>query len=169
MLVSCPRTPADLASLASVDTNCATRKMATETATMEFQSTTAGVDKPTTDLCAPLHMHIINLLSLNPSLQSTSSTTTMPQENVVEKTTAVAPAMPTATKKSAKMRPGVTTTARSIRVTNKIQYLIALFRSLCSQDWCQNNARGTTAEFKVFFDTLPPEDLKVWIAVSIIT
>lgn len=92
MLISHPRTPVDLASLASVDTNCATRKMATETATMEFQSTTPGVNKPTTDLCAPLHVHVINLLSSNPSLQS--STATMPQENVVENTTAVAPAMP---------------------------------------------------------------------------
>jgi hypothetical protein len=153
MIVSSP-TPAVLASLASGDTNCATRKM-----TAEGQST------PRTDLCAP-HAHIVNLLSSNPSLQS--STATMSQENVAEKITAAAPAMPVVTKKSAKMRPGVTTTARFITVTNEIHCLIVLLRSLCSQDWCRNNARGTTAEFKVFFDTLPPEDLKVWIAVSII-
>lgn len=50
----------------------------------------------------------------------------MSQENVVQKTTvtAAAPAMLTATKKSVKMRPGVTTTARSIQVTNKIHCLI---------------------------------------------
>ena len=109
-----------LASLASIDTNCATKKMTpegqstTDMATVEFRSTTAGVNKPVADLCAPLHARVINLLSSNPSLQS--STATMSQDNVVEKTTAAAPAIPTATKKSPKMRPGVTTTARSIQL-----------------------------------------------------
>lgn len=116
-------TPMAPASLGSADTNCTTRKMTPEgqsttgTATMECRSTTTGINKPTTDLCAPLHAHVINLLSSNLSLQST--TATMSQDNVVEKTTAVAPAMPTATKKSAKMQPEVMTTARSIKLQLK--------------------------------------------------
>ncbi|KAF8800507.1 hypothetical protein BYT27DRAFT_7117515 [Phlegmacium glaucopus] len=38
-------------------------------------------------------------------------------------------------KKSTKMRPGISNTARS----------------LCSQDWCQKNPQGTTADFKEYF------------------
>lgn len=34
-------------------------------------------------------------------------------------------------------------------------------RSLCSQEWCKQNPRGTTIEFKNFFDNLSPEALKV--------
>lgn len=34
-------------------------------------------------------------------------------------------------------------------------------RSLCSQEWCKQNPRGTTIEFKNYFDNLSPEALKV--------
>jgi len=56
-----------------------------------------------------------------------------------------------ATKKISKMRPGMTNTARS----------------LCSQEWCKQNPRGTTIEFKNYFDNLSPEALKRYEDLSV--
>ena len=35
------------------------------------------------------------------------------------------------------------------------------FRSLCSQEWCKQNPRGTTIDFKNYFDSLSLDALKV--------
>jgi hypothetical protein len=126
-------TPAALVSLASVDTNCATRKMAPQALGARNATGTAtmtGVNKPTGDPCPPLlvaNVRSSNLLLLLPGQLNAPTlhqpqTATGSQENVTEKTTTAA--LPTANKKSPKMRPGTTTTARSVYSFRWIHCLI---------------------------------------------
>ena len=70
-------------------------------------------------------------------------------------------------KKSVKMRPGSLNTPRQAFIYHFLfSFLNSLFqysniRGLCSIDWCRKNPQGSAAEFKVFYDNLNPDELKV--------
>jgi hypothetical protein len=101
----------------------------------------------------------------NGQFQATSafllpSETQAPRNNQVQLTVA-APLAPV--KKSMKMRPGSMNTARQafIQFSILINSQYSNIRGLCSIDWCGKNPRGTAAEFKIFYDNLHQDELKV--------